>query len=74
MSKRVNNSQRLVHLYMITPTFRCLTPSESLCRQIGAISRDVKHMNIDDSSEIDDILPQQGPEGLPVYISMCTEQ
>jgi len=32
--------------------------------EMGAIARDVKHMNVDDSSEIEDIVPQQGPEGL----------
>jgi len=37
-----------------------------LSQQMGAIARDVKHMNVDDSSEIEDIVPQQGPEGLQV--------
>jgi len=34
--------------------------------QMSDIRRRVKQMNIDDTSEIDDVLPQQGPPGARV--------
>ena len=33
--------------------------------ELAAIKREVLHINVEDTSEIDDVLPQQGPQGLP---------